>query len=56
MLQVISLLTRHGLTAVGTGLVADGYVDAATAEMMVGSGVAAVGILWSIAQKKGFVK
>ncbi len=53
--QVIAAMVRHVLTAAGGALVAQGMADAATVEAIVGGGVAAVGVVWSILQKRGMV-
>ena len=41
-------IIRYGLAGVGGWLVANGYTDEATAQQLVGSGVAASGIAFSV--------
>ena len=45
-------VARHVLSSVGAVLVALGYVDASTAEVLVGATVTVGATIWSIASKK----
>jgi hypothetical protein len=45
-------IARHILTLAGGYLVAKGTLDAAAAETLVGAGVAVVGVVWSVLEKK----
>ena len=46
-------VVRHLLTAAGGYLVAQGALDAAAAETLVGAGVSIVGVVWSVWDKRG---
>lgn len=45
-------IARHLLTIGGGYLIAQGAVDAAQVETLVGAGVAIVGVVWSIIEKR----
>lgn len=45
-------IARHVLTVIGGGLVAKGYLDAGTLNVIIGGAVAAGGVAWSIVDKK----
>ena len=45
-------IARHLLTIAGGFLVAQGTIDAAGVETLIGAGVAIVGVVWSIWDKK----
>ena len=45
-------LVRHILTAAGGYLVAQGAMDAAAAETLVGASATIVGVLWSVYEKR----
>lgn len=46
-------IARHLLTIAGGYLVAQGALDAAAAETLIGAGVAIVGVAWSVLEKRG---
>lgn len=46
-------IARHLLTVIGGAFVAKGYIDAATADAIVGGSIAVGGVIWSMADKKG---
>ena len=50
--QVITAIVRHGLTAAGGFMVANGYTDASTEQQIIGGLLALVGVVWSYFQKK----
>lgn len=50
--KITASIVRHVLTAVGGGLIAQGYVDAGTWEVVTGGAVAASGVAWAWAEKK----
>lgn len=52
LLTFILALVRHGLTAVGATVVANGYADSAAWEMVSGGVIAAISIAWSMMDKK----
>lgn len=56
MQQILNLVVRHALTASAGVLVTKGYIDEASAEILIGAGVAVAGVGLSILQKKGVVK
>ena len=45
-------VARHILTLAGGFLVAQGTLDASSAETLIGAGVAIVGVAWSIFEKR----
>lgn len=45
-------IARHALTLAGGFLVARGTLDAAAAETLVGAGVAIIGVVWSVLEKR----
>jgi hypothetical protein len=45
-------LARHVLTIIGGGFVAKGYVDASTADTIIGASIALGGAAWSVADKR----
>lgn len=45
-------IARHILTLGGGYLIAQGLVDAGQAETLVGAGVAIVGVVWSLIEKR----
>lgn len=49
--EFFGALARHTLTALGLSLVADGKIDAAGADQLVGGGMIVFGLGWSFAQK-----
>lgn len=49
---IVTGLARHLLTAGGGYLVAQGVLDAGTAELAVGALVTLVGVVWSILEKR----
>lgn len=52
MTPAILGIARHLLTLGGGALVARGYIDAGAAETLVGAGVAIVGVVWSVYEKR----
>lgn len=52
---VILGIVRHILTTGGGVLVTDGYVTSSELNELVGGAVVLIGILWSIAHKKGWL-
>lgn len=46
---------RHGATALGTYLIAQGFADKGTSEQVTGALVVIGGFLWSVAEKKGLL-
>jgi len=46
-------LVRHVLTSLGGLLIAQGYVDHELVSEIVGTGVAATGLIWAVWSKKG---
>lgn len=52
MAKVVASGARHFMTAAGGALIAAGYADAETWQAVQGGGVALVGILWAIVDKK----
>jgi uncharacterized membrane protein YdbT with pleckstrin-like domain len=47
---------RHALTAGAGALAADGVITNGQAQMWVGLAMLLVGVIWSVAQKRGIVK
>jgi hypothetical protein len=45
-------LARHILTALGGVFVARGYIDASSADAVVGAAITLGGVAWSVADKK----
>lgn len=45
-------LIRHGLTTVGGGLIANGFLSAQQWSLISGGVIAALGVIWSVASKK----
>ena len=52
MMQTIQGLARHALTTGGGYLVAQGFIDAEMASLLVGAGVTIAGVVWSIVEKR----
>lgn len=49
---VVAGVTRHGMTAVGGWLMANGYATAGQVELLTGGAVALAGVIWSARQKR----
>lgn len=49
--EFFGAMARHALTAFGLSLVADGKIDAVSADQLVGGGMVIFGLGWSVAQK-----
>lgn len=49
-------LARHLLTTIGGALVSKGVIGAATLDLATGGVITLIGIVWSIAQKRGMAK
>ena len=56
MLTLIQLIIRHALTALGGGLVTRYDVPGSEVEVIVGGVVTAVGVAWSVLDKRKATK
>lgn len=52
MEQLIGSAVRHGLTTIGGYLVASGHLQASDVQLLVGAGVAIVGVGFSVWEKR----
>ena len=48
--QVMGII-RHGLTFVGGILIMKGVIDEATSQVIIGSAISLVGLVWSVVDK-----
>lgn len=52
IMTFVLALVRHGLTLLGGVVTANGHADSATWETIAGGVLAAIGVVWSLLDKK----